>query len=146
MNGVIRKASAWKRGSAFFCDLVLLAMLVITLALAFSSIFGYERYNARMMEIYDKYATEYGIDLELTAEEIAALPQEQKDAYEAADQALLSDAEAIYVHSMMSSLRLLIAMLSVAISFVLLEFVVPLVLGNGQSLGKKVFGLAVMRS
>ena len=31
------------------------------------------------------------------------------------------------------------------IAFLLLEFVVPLLFGNGQTLGKKVFGVAVMR-
>ena len=31
------------------------------------------------------------------------------------------------------------------VAFLLLEFLVPLLFGNGQTLGKKVFGIAVMR-
>ena len=146
MNGEIRKASVWKRGSAYICDLILVATLAVGLAFALSAILGYDRYSARMDELYDKYAAEYGIDLELTPEEFEALPQEQKDAYDEADKALQADPLAIYFYNMMSSLMLLIITLSILIAYVALEFVVPLLFGNGQTIGKKVFGVAVMRT
>ena len=39
----------------------------------------------------------------------------------------------------------MITTLSTLIAFLLLEFAVPLMLKNGQTLGKKIFGVAVVR-
>jgi uncharacterized RDD family membrane protein YckC len=49
------------------------------------------------------------------------------------------------VYSKLFSLALMIATLSILFSFLILEFTVPLLLKNGQTIGKKVFGVAVMR-
>ena len=47
--------------------------------------------------------------------------------------------------SLLLNLVLLISSLGILIPYLLLEFLVPLKLGNGQTLGKKIFGIAVMR-
>lgn len=146
MNGEIRKASTWKRGSAYIFDFVMLATIAVGIALLFSTVFGYDSYTQRGREIRDKYAEEYGVDLELTAEELETLPQEQKDIRLEAEKAFQKDPEAIYVYNMISSLMLVIISLSILVSYVLLEFVVPLLFGNGQTLGKKIFGVAIMRT
>ena len=39
----------------------------------------------------------------------------------------------------------MIISLSMLIAFLILEFIVPLIFKNGQTLGKKIFGIAVMR-
>ena len=46
---------------------------------------------------------------------------------------------------MVNQLILIVITFSILISQLLLEFVVPLILKNGQTVGKKVFGVAVMR-
>ena len=43
------------------------------------------------------------------------------------------------------NLALVITSLSILAAFLLLEFCVPLALGNGQTLGKKVFGIGLVR-
>lgn len=146
MNLELRRATMWKRASAYLCDLILLATAAVGLALALSAIFGYDSYGAKLDEYYEKYATEYGIKIDITQEEYNALSDEQKQAYEAADKALKQDTEVIYTANMMSSLMLVILSLSILISYLLLEFIVPILFGNGQTLGKKVFGVAVMRT
>ena len=40
---------------------------------------------------------------------------------------------------------ILIIVFSILVAFLLLELLVPLLLGNGQTLGKKIFGIGVMR-
>ena len=47
---------------------------------------------------------------------------------------------------MIVNLALLIATFGILITVLLLEFVVPLLLKNGQTLGKKIFGVALMRT
>ena len=48
----------------------------------------------------------------------------------------------IYLHVYIGVLRYVAPVL---VAFLLLEFLIPLLLGNGQTVGKKVFGVAVMR-
>ena len=44
------------------------------------------------------------------------------------------------------NLVLLITTLSILLGFAVMEFVVPLLFGNGQTLGKKIFSIGLMRS
>jgi uncharacterized RDD family membrane protein YckC len=64
---------------------------------------------------------------------------------EAANRAYQSDPEVAQVFGKLYSLAVMIATISILFAFVVLEFVVPLFLKNGQTIGKKIFGVAVMR-
>jgi uncharacterized RDD family membrane protein YckC len=46
---------------------------------------------------------------------------------------------------MMFNLILIIVTFPILLSYLILEFIVPLLFKNGQTLGKKIFGIAVMR-
>ena len=59
--------------------------------------------------------------------------------------ALTSDDEVAYTYLMLMSLSLLIISVSILVAYMITEFIIPLKLRNGQTLGKKIFGLAVMR-
>ena len=50
----------------------------------------------------------------------------------------------MYSYNMLIQLTLLITRLGIFLGFLALEFIVPALLGNGQTLGKKIFGLGVM--
>ena len=142
----LQKAGIFKRFSAFLVDVVAFFLLAISLALVLSTVLGYDNYNNTIEEARAKYAAEYDINLNITAEEKAALPDDVKARYDAADKAYGSDPEVIRAHVMVEALMLLLVSLCVLIPSVVLEFVVPLLLKNGQTLGKKIFGLAVVRS
>ena len=62
-----------------------------------------------------------------------------------ASAALAADPEAIYAWNMIIYLIIIMVSISILLSYLLLEFTVPLLLRNGQTVGKKVFGVAVMR-
>ncbi len=139
----IQKADFWKRISAFLFDFILLGTLIIGLAAALSSILNYDKYTDMMKEArYDAYDL-YGIPHDITAEEFEKLPEETRIG---ANKAYSRDSRAVYGSKMSSNLRLIIISLSIITAHVLLELVVPLLFGNGQTLGKKAFGLAVMHT
>lgn len=145
----LQRAGMWKRISAALLDVIILVVLVEGLVLLLMTVFGFEDYTERKDALEEKYFAEYGIDRNMTAEDYNALSEEGKAAYrakvEAANKAYQSDAEVSEVYSKLFSLALMIATLSILFSFLILEFTVPLLLKNGQTIGKKVFGVAVMR-
>jgi uncharacterized RDD family membrane protein YckC len=70
---------------------------------------------------------------------------EEKANYDAAYKALIADEEVLYVYNMVVNLSLLVTTLGILIAFLALEFIVPLLLKNGQTIGKKCFSLGVVR-
>ncbi len=149
----LQKASMWKRASAALFDFIILVMVVVGLATLLSTIFGYDKYNNAMSAAYEKYTeiyeTQYGVDFGITEEEYNAYTEEEKalwqKAYEEANEALSKDVEARYAFDMLFNLSLLIATFSILFAYLILEFAIPMILKNGQTLGKKIFGIGVMR-
>lgn len=145
MNYDIQKASVTKRISAFLFDGILTGIIIVAVAWLLAVILGYDGYNEKLQQAYEVYETQYGIHFEITQEEYDALTQEKRDAYDAACLALTEDADATYNYNMVINLTLLIATLSIFFGITAVEFVVPMIFGNGQTLGKKIFGIALMR-
>ncbi len=141
----LQKASIWKRISAFLFDLILLAILVVGAALALTTILGYDGYNKQREDIYASYEGTYGVSFDITAEEYQKLSSEQIQTYEKAFLALSADEAFNQVYGMLINLTLLITTFSILLGYLILEFLIPFLLGNGQTLGKKIFGVAVMR-
>ena len=81
----------------------------------------------------------------LTQEQVDAMTPEQLDRLETAAQALSEDEEALHAYGMMIQLMIVITSLSLLLAYIVTEWAVPLALGNGQTIGKKIFGIAVMR-
>lgn len=154
----LQKASMWKRISAFLCDIILFCIVAVGIAFLLSSVLGIDTQQNKMVEICDRYAEEYGLDaflskeeldgalsISLTEERYNTLSDEQKATFNQASEALFKNEEYLYAYGMVNQLILIVITFSVLISILLLEFVVPLLFGNGQTVGKKVFGVAVMR-
>lgn len=141
----LQKASIWKRVSAFLFDVILWGVLAVGVALLLSSIFGYDVHTARLDEIYQSYEGEHGVSFSVTAEEYADYTDAQIAQLDKAMKALAADEELIHVSGILLNLTLLITTFSILLAFVVWELIIPLILGNGQTLGKKIFGVAVMR-
>ena len=84
--------------------------------------------------------------MEISDEEYDKLSDEEKAKYEEADAAIKKDKDVLQTYNMMFYLTLVIVTLAILISHILLYFIVPLLFKNGQTLGKKIFSLAVMRT
>ncbi len=142
----LQTANFWKRAAAWLFDNILLGILAVGFGLILSWLLGYDAYSQTLDTAYETYETQYGVNLEISLEEFEAMTDTQKDKYNAAFEALTADEEAMYAYNMMISLTLVIISLGILLAVVLWEFVIPLWLGNGQTLGKKIFGLCLVRN
>ena len=142
----LQKANMWKRISAWMFDLILTAILAIGIWFLLSALVGYDSTSDRMEEIYAKYSTQYGVNFEISQSEYQALSPEELQSYQAATDAMNADAEAMEVYNRLVRLSLLVTTLGIFFAILIWEFFIPLGLGDGQTLGKKIFGLCLMRS
>ena len=154
-----QKANMWKRISAALCDFILLAIVVVGFAVILSTVLGIPGYVDKFGDLQISYKEQYGIVSQekydaMSAEERAnyvveksysSLTEEERVKYDEANEAFTQDAEANYVYGMIMNNVLIMVIFSILLGFVLLELVVPLILKNGQTVGKKIFGIAVMR-
>ncbi len=141
----LQKASILKRISAYVLDLILLVVLITAVALVLSSILGFNGWYQTVLDGYDKYESQFGISLSIDENEYNALPEAEKAVYDAAFAAISADAQLARARSMLINLALLIISFSILLAYLGLEFGVPLLFGNGQTMGKRVFGIAVMK-
>ena len=142
----LQKASILKRASAFLLDLILIAIVAVMFACVLSWITGYDKYNKQYKERRDYYLAEYDIKEDITQEEFEKLPDEKKEDYRKASEALAQDKVAIKSYGMVVSLSVLVTSLSIFFAFLILEFILPIILKNGQTVGKKIFSVALVKS
>lgn len=141
----LQKASLWKRVSAALFDFILLGILVIGAVAGLSMAFGYEGYVNEVTAAYERYSAEYDVEMPLTETQFHRLTEDEQNRYLEAQKALNEDADAVRSYTMAQQLPLLFVTFGVLFGVLLMEFVVPLMFGNGQTLGKKIFGVALMR-
>lgn len=146
MSISLQKGSFWKRISAYLFDLILTVIVTVGVATAVSAIVKYDNYSKELETHYTKYETLYNTDFDMTEEDYNALSETEKANYQAASEAFGKDPAVKAVYAKMFSLTLVILSVSLFVSITLIYFVVPLLFKNGQTLGKKIFGLAVMRT
>lgn len=140
----LQKASFGKRIIAAIFDGILISIIAVGLIALLSGVLKSDKYINQVNASYDKYESEYGIEFQITQQEYEELPEQQQKSWDTAYQALIEDEDAIYAYNMYINLTLLITTFSILISVIIIEFVVPLFIGNGQTLGKKIFGIALM--
>lgn len=141
----LQKAMIWKRASAYLFDFIILGIVVVGIAFGMSGLTGYDAYSEILETCYARYEQEYGTTFDLTEEDYHAMTPREQQIYAEAYEALTADETAMHAYSMMVNLTLLITSLSTLAGYLILEFAVPLLLGNGQTLGKKIFGVGVIR-
>ncbi len=145
----LQKATLWNRVSAWLLDVILLITLAVGILWGMNSLLNTDRYWNTLNEKNAYYTQQFGLDPEMNQEKFDAMTEEDRAAYlkkvEAADQAINEDEEAVQAYNMCINTTLLTVTISILLSFLILEFAVPLLIGNGQTLGKKVFSLAVVR-
>ena len=148
----IQKASTLKRLSAFILDVILFAILAVGVAWLIGLACDYDG-HLEQNEVYyaqykAEYETKYGVDFDITEEQYNVLSPEAKalwdKAYEECNDALKADEGAKANYVKIFSYTLMMVSLGLFISMLILEFALPLLLKNGQTVGKKIFGIAVI--
>lgn len=142
----LQKASIWKRIAAWGLDLILVGVLAVGAGALLASVLGYNDYYAQLNAGYDRYETQYGVQFDIAPEAYLELSEEQRQNYDTAYNALIADEEVMHAYNMVTSQIMLITTLGILVGMVILEFIVPLWLKNGQTVGKKVFSIGVMRT
>lgn len=146
MRFELQRADFWKRISAFLFDIIILFIIVVGVASLMSVIFGYDIYLDVVEQVEMEYAEKYGINPDITEEEFNALTDEQKAPYLECDKARQKDERLIIAYNMLVNLAIVIVTTSILIGSIIVDLVVPIFFKNGQTLGKKIFGLAVIHT
>ena len=141
----LQTAHIWKRLAAWMFDNILLGILAVGFGLILSALLGYNSHSRVLDDAYADYEAEYSVSFEISRTDYEAMTQAQRDNYNAAYEALIADGDAMYAYNMMISLSLVIISLGVLLAVMVWDFLIPLKLGNGQTLGKKIFGLCLVR-
>lgn len=142
----LQKAGLWKRTAAWMFDSILLGILAVAFGVLLSWALGYDGYSQTMDEAYEMYETQYGVVFDISRESYEAMTEGERERYNAAYDALIADENAMHAYSMMLNLTLVILTLAILLATAVIEWLIPLKLGSGRTLGKKIFGLALMRT
>ena len=145
MTNDIQKAGLWKRFAAGILDGILLAVLAAGIAFLLGAFLGYDGYTITWNERCAYYEEQYSTSFQITEEQYKTLSPQEKENYDKAYEALIQDDDAVKAYNMMRSMPLLIITGGILVACLLLEFALPMFFGNGQTVGKKVFGLGVVR-
>lgn len=142
----LQKPDFWKRISAWLFDGILTGIIAVGLALLLSAVLGYDGYNDRLLNAYADYEAQYQVTFDISQEAYIRMTPEQRDNYDAAYAALISDTDAMHSYNMVVNLTMVITTFGILLALLTWEFVIPLILGNGQTLGKKIFNLCLVRT
>ena len=141
----LQRASMWKRISAWLLDAILLCIIATLMAFVLAAVTNYDGYSEQLDARYTYFEEQYGVSRNLTQDQVNAMTDEERANLTAASDAIAVDEEALYAYNMMLQLIIIMTSFGILLGYVVLEFAVPMVLGNGQTIGKKVFSLGVMQ-
>lgn len=141
----LQKASVLKRISAGILDFIIVVILATGFFFLFSTVFDYDSLNEKYDNIYEQYEETYGFDFrKITEEMYNKYTEEEKLNYNNAKKALLEDKEFLNTYNLIINTTLIMLTFGILIAILIVEFLVPLILKNGQTLGKKMFGICLM--
>ena len=142
----LQKPSLFKRLSAWLFDFIIVAILITGFATAVSGMLGYDKQFSKLESYYTEYYDKYNLDPEIYQKGFDKLSEEEKQIYEEAERLFQSDERMLKTRNLIFSLTVVIVAISILLAVLVWEFVVPLFIKNGQTVGKKIFGVAVMRT
>ncbi len=145
MTADLQKAAITKRFAAALLDFILLTILVTGAAAALVGIFDFDSQAAIMGERQTYFENEYNVKFDISAEDFEKLTEAELKKYDEAYNALISDNAFIQAYNFQISATMLVTSFSILIGVLIVEFFIPMWLKNGQTVGKKVFGLALVR-
>lgn len=140
----LQKASFGKRIIAAIFDGILLSILAVGLAAVLALATGYNGYIEEISNISTKYEKKYNVEFQISEEEYNNLTETEQETWQTANKEFGEDQDAQKCYGMIINLSMLILSISVLLSVIVIEFIVPIMFGNGQTLGKKIFGIGVM--
>lgn len=142
----LQKGSMLKRISALILDVILVMILATGFGTLVSGVIGYDDTLDMLNARYSEYESEYGISMNLAEEDYEGLSDEERANYEAAAAAMAVDRETNDIYERLVNETLVIMTFGILLAYVVTDIIIPLMFGNGQTPGKKIFSLAVMQT
>ncbi len=145
MDFEIQRAPLLRRLAAFLIDILLRGILIVALLSLFASVTRFEEKKQRMETIYDEIAERFGISPNDVIDS-SALPPDEQERYRLANEALAADEEAGSLYRWLIISYVAGVSGAILITYLLLEFAVPLLFRDGRTVGKRLFGLCVVHT
>ena len=150
MQNDLQKASLWKRVAAGILDVILIVVLATGFGCVISAAVDYDTHSEANKAINQRYIAQYGIDIHMTQEKFNEMTLEEQTAYEsnveACRVAMNADEEAVRAYTIVVNLSLVVVTGGILLAVLVLELLVPILFGNGMTVGKKVFALCLIRN
>lgn len=142
----LQKGNLWKRISAGMFDGILTGILAVGIGCLLSLLLNYNGHSQALDRAYAAYETEFGVTFDISMEDYEGMDDQQRQNYDAAYEALIQDPKVTRAYNMVLNLSMVIITIGILLALLVLEYAVPLLLGEGRTLGKKIFGLCLMRT
>lgn len=141
----IERASLLKRIFASILDVILLSILATGFAFLASKIARVDYHQKKVQEYYTYYETTYNVKFGLTQKDFDNMSEEELNHYKEVNEIIAQDKEFVKENSLVQRLILLVVVIGLFLGTFIVEFIIPLFLKNGQTVGKKVFSLCLVR-
>ena len=141
----IQRGSVLKRISALLLDLILLACISVGVIFLVAKIINYDSHIDKMQAKYQYYEETYNVKFNITQEALENLTEEERAHYDEVEEIIKADKEFTKEYNLVVNLTLIMITVGVMISILITDFVIPLIFKNGQTIGKKVFGLCLVK-
>lgn len=145
MDEKLVKANLTKRAIAWLLDTILLVLVSVSLYSIVLEVTDYDDYAVQLENYYAQYEQMYDTSFDISEEEFYEMTNQEMENYEAAYNALMADENAMALYSKMIWMMLAMLGISSLLGYAALEFVIPMLLGRGQTVGKKIFSLSVVK-
>ena len=146
----LQKANFWKRISAFMFDFVLTLVIALAIMIGMHAILKVDAKIEKLNNYRAEFAEKIDLDLDLSNEEYEKLPEAEKKAreekFKELEKMLWEDKEVRSLNSEIITNVSVSVITSLLIGTTIWYFVIPLCFKHGRTLGKKIFGLAVVRT
>lgn len=150
MSFNLQKANFWKRISAFMFDIILTFVIALAIMIGFHAVLKVDAKIDKLNGYRTQYAEQIGLDLDLSNEEYEKLPEAEKQAREEKfnelNELMRNDEAAMALNTEIVTVIATSVTVSLLIGTTIWYFVIPLFMKHGRTIGKKIFGLAVVRS
>lgn len=138
----IQKASILKRIAAGIFDAILFITLAVGFVWMMNAIVDFDHHYDTYQSGLNKYEEQYGVDFDA---DYQALSEDQKASFDEAVKVVNADQKMVKNLSILMNLTLISVTFGIFLAMFVLEFIIPLFLKNGQTLGKKIFGIGLVR-
>ncbi len=143
----INKGRMIKRVAAACLDFIIFALCAVGFTTLMSTIVGYDNYRAELDKKYEEHNVLYEYDPTAGVEDEGSIfceMKEEGDACYLAWESFYADEEAVNLLNTCTSLTLVTGSVGLFGGALVAHFLIPLLLKNGQSFGKKFMRLAVI--